>query len=110
MVYAPQKLIKKYLIVDIDTDGSYYYKTRNDVVMFTSSVNKDLYNIFCEYHRIISQGLFIIGNYFYFTYRCKKYWFFLSDSDMEYYYFNALCKDLESFGCSDILYDRGRYD
>lgn len=95
---------------ELDNDGLYYPFMNKDVEMYLH-INDEINAIINKYQKRIKQGLFVIGNYLYFTFNGVKYWVNISSSLEEEEYINDIINELNLVkGVSKVKYSRGRLD
>lgn len=92
----------------IDTDGS-KYRVKNSEVVGYKHHNDQLNIIFRQFQQRIGKGLYIIGNYLYFTLNGAKWYISLSCYETEEMYLDELIEQLKPI-VSDIAYEIGRLD
>lgn len=102
--------LKLYTREDIDTDGSKYLVKLAEVYCYKNH-NKQLNAIFKRFSDNLEPGLYIIGNYLYFTLENAKYYTILSCWDTEWDEIPKLIQKLKQSGLvSNIAYEPGHLD
>lgn len=107
LLYLAEKL-PLYIHNEIDVDYSLYPVKNADVYSYKWH-DTQLNDIFKRFQARCDGGLYIIGNYLYFTLNGAKYYVSLCSFESEEWYLADLIKEIEPLVC-DIAYERGRLD
>ena len=102
------KNLPRYTKEQIDTDGSIYLVKCSDVYCYKWH-DSDLNAIFKRFQDRFDHGLYIIGNYLYFTLNGAKYWVSLCTFSGEWEGINTLVDEI-SKKVDFIAYEKGRLD
>lgn len=97
-----------YTFVEIDTDLSRYRVKRAELQLYLNS-NEDVNAILRRYRAQMDYGLYIVGNYLYFTLEGVKYWTIVSSFSGEWDYIETLMAELKKVA-TDVCYEKGHLD
>lgn len=103
-----EKELDLYTHWDIDTDYS-KYRVKNSEVVGYKYHNTELNRIFNQFKARCNSGLYIIGNYLYFTLSGVKWYISLCSFESEEWYLDDLITAISPL-VSHIAYERGRLD
>lgn len=93
---------------EMDNDYSYYLVKNSDVYGYKWT-NNQLNAIFKAFQDRCVDGLYIIGNYLYFTLNGAKYYISLCSFESEQWYLQDLIKEISPI-VQNIAYEYGRLD